>query len=66
MERQLKPKDAAAMIGICTKTLQRWRKLGTGPRYREIGSGKRPTFRYQEGDVRAFLDSRVVETGEKP
>jgi DNA-binding transcriptional MerR regulator len=63
MPKQLKPKDAAAMIGVSTKTLQRWRKLSLGPPYRRIGDGPRPTYRYEESAVRTFLDSRLIEPG---
>jgi hypothetical protein len=40
-------------FGIPRKTLQNWRVLGKGPRYRKFGSG----VRYEISDLEAWLDS---------
>jgi hypothetical protein len=39
--------------GIPRKTLQNWRVLGRGPRFRKFGSG----VRYKVSDVEAWIES---------
>ena len=42
-----------AVYGIPRKTLQNWRVLGRGPKFRKFGSG----VRYQIADVEAWIAS---------
>jgi hypothetical protein len=41
------------LYGIPRKTLQNWRVLGRGPRFRKFGSG----VRYKIADVEAYFDA---------
>jgi hypothetical protein len=45
--------EVELLFGIPRKTLQNWRVLGRGPRYRKFGSG----VRYQVVDVELWIDS---------
>lgn len=47
----LTTREAARLIGVSPKTLERWRVLGTGPRYFRF----RQTVRYRRSDVEAFI-----------
>jgi hypothetical protein len=45
--------EVESSFGIPRKTLQNWRVLGKGPRYRKFGSG----VRYEISDLKAWVDS---------
>ena len=45
---------AAAFLELSTQTLQRWRTLGTGPRYCKLGGA----IRYTREDLLGFADER--------
>jgi predicted DNA-binding transcriptional regulator AlpA len=47
-------RQLAAHLGCSIATLQRWRRIGTGPEYRRIGAA----IRYRVDDVRAWLDKQ--------
>ena len=44
-------RHAAETLGLSAKTLQNWRALGKGPRYRKIGAR---IVRYHRADLAAF------------
>ena len=45
--------EVEARLGVPRKTLQNWRVLGRGPRFRKFGSG----VRYQISDLDAWVES---------
>ena len=51
MERLLKDKEAANVLQISTKTLERYRAAGTGPAYVRIGG----FIRYRMEDVISWI-----------
>ena len=48
---------AAKFLGVSVRTMEEWRKKGTGPRYRQVGR----MIRYNLTDLRAFLDPAYLE-----
>ncbi|WP_184568168.1 helix-turn-helix domain-containing protein [Sulfitobacter undariae] len=50
----LKSVDAAAILGICTKSLQNCRKQGL--KYVKIGKG---TFRYRRDDLKEYIEAQT-------
>ncbi len=59
-QRFLTTKEAAFMVGICKRTLEKHRTYGTGPKYRKIGG----RVLYDIDDVRAWTEigARVSTT----
>lgn len=56
------PADAAALLDINAKVLERWRGTGEGPAYVKLSS---KTIRYRREDIEAFVAGRVrVSTAE--
>ena len=55
---RLNTKDAARMLGLKAGTLEVWRSLGKGPRYKKIG---RLVF-YDIADLEEFANAHTVET----
>lgn len=49
---RLNTRDTARQIGIHRRTLERWRKLGHGPAFLEIGR----SIRYEQVAIDEFLD----------
>lgn len=45
--------EVELLFGIPRKTLQNWRVLGRGPRYRKFGAG----VRYDVRDLESWIDS---------
>ncbi|HTF68374.1 MAG TPA: helix-turn-helix domain-containing protein [Edaphobacter sp.] len=45
--------EVEARLGVPRKTLQNWRVLGRGPRFRKFGSG----VRYSVADLDAWIES---------
>lgn len=39
-------RELAMLEGVSVRTFQQWRQLGTGPRYRKLGPGKKSPVRY--------------------
>ena len=54
--RQLKPEDVAARLGVSERTLERWRREGTGPAFLSLTS---KTVRYSDSAVDAFVAGAV-------
>ena len=54
-------KDAAARLGIVGGVLANWRANGRGPRYLKLGR----SVYYRPDDIRAWLDSCVVDPAER-
>ena len=52
----LTPAQAAARLGVTTKTLERWRGTGDGPRFARITS---KTIRYRSQDLDTFVEDRL-------
>ena len=51
MPTYLTAKQAAAILGVTTRTMQRWRKINKGPKsYKVCGS-----IRYLESDIHAWV-----------
>ena len=54
--RLLKPEDVAARLGVSERTLERWRREGTGPAFLSLTS---KTVRYAASSVDAFVAGAV-------
>jgi predicted DNA-binding transcriptional regulator AlpA len=50
--------EAAELLRISKRTLERMRVDGTGPRYLKAGPGKRSRVLYRESDILAWLERR--------
>jgi len=57
-KRSLSTQEAAAYLGLSPGTLEVWRSLGRGPRYRKFG--RRVLYEFE--DLDAYSASRIVET----
>jgi len=53
LKRFLSDAEVESVYGIRRKTLQNWRLVGRGPRYRKFGAG----VRYDVADVELWIDS---------
>lgn len=63
MERVLTQKEAAALLGVSTRTLERHRVTGTGPRFASLGR----LVRYRQQDLADFVDRNLrTSTSETP
>jgi predicted DNA-binding transcriptional regulator AlpA len=49
--------EAADLLRISRRTLERMRVEGTGPRYLKVGPGKRSRVLYRQADVLAWLEA---------
>ncbi len=58
-ETPISTEESAKLIGVKPRTLFDWRRRGIGPRYVQLTPS---TVRYRRGDVRAFIEARIVET----
>lgn len=58
MGKRVDTKEAALILGLSAGTLEVWRCLGRGPRYKKIG---RRVF-YDVADLEAFANAETVET----
>ena len=56
MERLLTQADAAKVLILSPRTLERMRVAGTGPRYVKISR----SVQYREADLEAWITARVV------
>lgn len=54
--------EAAAFVRLSPRTLEKFRVLGGGPRYKKLGA----RVRYSVDDLRAWLDSRTFEMTSDP
>jgi predicted site-specific integrase-resolvase len=58
----LTQREAASILRLSERTLERWRVAGIGPRFVRLNH----SIRYRDQDVNAFVASRVVaSTSEK-
>lgn len=53
--------EAAAMLGVSSRTLANWRTLGIGPAFVRIGAVHSRTL-YRLDDLKTWLDNNRVET----
>ena len=53
--------EAAAMLGVSSRTLANWRTLGIGPAFVRVGRVHSRTL-YRIDDLAAWLDANRVET----
>jgi len=55
-EKLLTPTEAAEVLGLSPRTMERWRVTGGGPRFIKAG-GK--SVRYRPADLLAWIDAQV-------
>jgi predicted DNA-binding transcriptional regulator AlpA len=55
MERILNQKEVAKLFGVSTRTLERHRVAGTGPRYTLLGR----LVRYRQSDLVDYVDRNL-------
>ena len=53
--------EAAAMLGVSSRTLANWRTLGIGPAFVRVGAVHSRTL-YRLDDLNTWLDNNRVET----
>ena len=53
--------EAAAMLGVRSRTLANWRTLGIGPAFVRVGAVHSRTL-YRVDDLNTWLDNNRVET----
>jgi predicted DNA-binding transcriptional regulator AlpA len=59
----LSAREAAALLHLSERTLERFRVSGAGPKFVRLGR----SIRYRLGDIEAFIASRTVgSTSERP
>lgn len=58
MEALLSPRELAQRLDKSTKTLETWRREGTGPAFIRVGR----EVRYRETDVTRWLERNTVTT----
>lgn len=49
--------EAASILRISRRTLERMRVEGTGPKYLKVGPGKRSRVLYRERDILSWLEA---------
>lgn len=54
----LNSQEAADILRISIRTLERMRVEGTGPQYLKAGAGTRSRVLYRQSDLDAWLESR--------
>jgi predicted DNA-binding transcriptional regulator AlpA len=55
MDQLLNQKQAARILGLSVRTLERHRVTGTGPRYVRLGH----VIRYRQNDLQEWIDSNL-------
>ncbi|HET9098981.1 MAG TPA: helix-turn-helix domain-containing protein [Acidobacteriaceae bacterium] len=60
-ERFVDADEAAIVLGVHPKTLQRWSRQGVVPAH-PIGEGRRKYWRYLISELEAWLRDRTVQT----
>lgn len=58
MDSLLREKEVAAILGLSTNTLRKWRSLRKGPNYVKLGGY---AVRYSREDVEAFKEQRKIQ-----
>ena len=54
LSAMMHPKETALMLGLSTRTLEKWRLDNRGPRYIRIGTR---IVRYRRGDILEFIEA---------
>jgi len=54
--------EASKLLRISTKTLEKMRVEGTGPRFLKAGNGKRSRVLYQSKDIEAWLEANAYHS----
>jgi predicted DNA-binding transcriptional regulator AlpA len=63
MDRVLNQKEAAKLLGVSARTLERHRVTGTGPRFTRLGR----LVRYRQCDLADYVDRNLrASTSETP
>jgi predicted site-specific integrase-resolvase len=57
MQRMLRPREAAKLLGVSTQTLRNWREARKGPPVIEVSpvGQHRPTWRYPLDELLAYV-----------
>ncbi|MDN5047579.1 DNA-binding protein [Aliarcobacter butzleri] len=55
----LNQKQTAEIIGVSSSTLDNWRKIGLGPDYKKIDSGKKGRVLYPKNAIIEWLSNTV-------
>jgi len=53
--RLLTTREAAELLGLSLKTLERYRASGVGPHYIKLAAGRSGRVRYRRGDLEAWI-----------
>jgi len=61
-EVYLTSKQAAELLNLSPKTLERMRSDGTGPRFLKAGNGVRCRILYKPNDIDAWLEARAYQS----
>ena len=64
-ERFMDADEAATVLGVHPKTLQRWSRQGVVPAH-PIGEGRRKYWRYLVSELEAWLRDRTAQTPRNP
>jgi excisionase family DNA binding protein len=64
-ERFVDADEAATVLGVHPKTLQRWSRQGILPAH-PIGEGRRRYWRYLTSELDAWLRERTIQTPHQP
>lgn len=56
----LTTQEAADYLGLCARTLQKYRQQGIGPRYVKFGNNPRACVRYPKSELERFIDENTV------
>lgn len=59
MARMMDEVEVAGWLGLAPETLRTWRARGKGPPFAKLGEA----IRYDEEDVKAWIDARKVTPG---
>jgi predicted DNA-binding transcriptional regulator AlpA len=65
-DQLLRTPQAAARLGLNSKTLAQWRWRGCGPKFYRIGDGRHAAIRYRPSDLEAYIASRVATSTSDP
>lgn len=55
----LNQKQTAEIIGVSSSTLDNWRKIGLGPAFKKINSGKKGRVLYPKNAIIEWLSNTV-------
>lgn len=60
--RYLRTKEAARLVGLCARTLEKHRTYGTGPKYSKIGG----RVLYLVADLQAWIEAGIRTSTSDP